>query len=124
MRPAGKLESRNTAKNRVATIAFLGLLAHALLINVVHHHPIDSYAGRTSVVVACDQQESQGGDRDSSSDSHCVSCCVQRTNISDIRSPSLVVEFPLQTIDHETHVSNVSSSGSRQVLSNRAPPLA
>jgi hypothetical protein len=122
MRSRSNFES-STAKTRIATIAFLGLLAHALLLSVVHHHAIDLDAGR-SIVVACAPQDSSEGKPDSSSDSHCVSCRVQRTSISDIRSPSLVVELLLQTIDHETHVSRVSSSCPLLILSNRAPPLA
>jgi hypothetical protein len=119
---AGSRLSR--AKSRVATLVLLGLVVHALLISVVHHHgpgPREELMSATLLPAGGGSSEDAP---DSAGDSHCLSCRLQRTSAYEVRSPSLTIDLIAGPVKHFALYSCLHSSGSPLILSNRAPPAA
>lgn len=121
----GTLRNIKIMRSRVRTIALLCLVAHALFINVTHHHDTHRL-----VPASADTSLLGGGDTDSGNtpdtgrDGHCPSCCLQRNFIADAHTTAIIVEPAEGLIKSEIFLTEPRSHGPPLRLSNRAPPLA
>ena len=81
-----------SSKARASSLVLLVLVAHALFVCVTHHHD----RARDRAVLATVSFTAEDGDSnnkpDSGSDSHCLSCRIQRTFQAAARSQSIIVE--------------------------------
>src|ERR1700740_2998600 len=80
---------------RASSLALLCLVAHALFVCVTHHH--DRPAGHESLATVSITTEDGDSSNtpDSSNESHCLSCRLQRTFASADRTHSFAAELPL-----------------------------
>lgn len=117
------MQARNERKLRTVSLALLCLIAHALFVNLTHHHPIARATPglATAPFTAADTSGSNPAP-DSGSDAHCLSCLLQRHFVS----PTYPVPVLLGLIDAPTrYVTFPTHSNSRLISANhfgRAPP--
>jgi hypothetical protein len=108
--------------NAIRTFALLCLVAHALFISATHFHSIDRSNSPAAAQITAAGSDSRGA-TDTSGDSHCISCRLQRNFISDLRTPSVTLELIPKGVVSETTISTPCSRGPFLTLSDRAPPL-
>jgi hypothetical protein len=112
-----------SSKARASSLVLLVLIAHAFFVCVTHHHD-RARAGETLATISFTSEDGDSNDKpNSNSDSHCLSCRIQRTFESADRSHSIAVELPLETAVHEKLLSHPCLNRPALVLSSRAPPL-
>ena len=117
MKTRGKQNS-----NAIRTLALLCLIAHALFVSATHFHSIGRSDLSAAAQIAATDSGSHGA-TDTSGDSHCVSCRLQRNFISDLRTPSVILELIPKGLICETFVSTPYLRGPFLTVSDRAPPL-
>ena len=113
----------NHKSNVMKTLALLCLVAHALFVSATHFHSVDPTDAPRAAVRIDATNGGPHGATDEGGDSHCLSCCLQRNFISDVRSPSLFFELTAKGPICETYLSEPCSCGPFLILSDRAPPL-
>jgi hypothetical protein len=118
------LKMRGTNKsNAMKTLALLCLVVHALFVSATHFHGVDRIDSlHTAARIAATNGDSQGA-TDEGGESHCLSCCLQRNFISDVRTPSLFFELTSKGPICEIFLSEPGSCGPFLTVSDRAPPL-
>jgi hypothetical protein len=113
-----------SSKARASSLVLLVLVAHALFVCVTHHHDRAHDRGALATISFTAEDGDSNNTPDSGSDSHCLSCRIQRTFQAAARSQSIVVELPLQAAVHEDLLSRPCLNRPNLILSSRAPPLA
>ena len=112
-------------RSRVTSLALLCLVAHALFVCTTHHHQsrrdLSAPPGTNVKVMAAGES---GPDSQSGSDSHCVSCRLQRNFVSNVHTASVPIEPLQEPVSCETEKLQHAPSGSSLLLFGRAPPLA
>jgi len=114
--------NRNS-RSRVIALASLVLIAHATFVSVTHHHPLSSQDSTASDkrLIAADRGSSQSAP-ESSDDSNCPSCRLQRNFSSTINTePFVVLQLQPPSI-REFSLSAAYSKSSPLFLFGRAPP--
>jgi hypothetical protein len=111
--------------SRAKTLALLCLMAHALFVCFTHFHdsgrnaqPLSTASVRANTNSDSDHAPDSGGD------SHCLSCRLQRSFVSDTHEAPVLAEAIKQALSRASLLSVPDSRDSRLVLSTRAPPLA
>lgn len=101
----------------------LGLIAHAAFVSVTHHHPSSPQlaAPKAASFIANDDRGTDTAP-DSGTDSHCLSCRLQRNFVSNIGTTAIVVQPLEQCSIRETILCAPSSKGASLLLFGRAPP--
>ncbi len=123
MTKRSKYDRRLDQKPRVASLAMLCLVGHALFVSVTHHHkPSLPFAPSSAVVT--DKSNDAGGGSELSSDGDCTLCRLQRNFTSNIQTASILVQQFDQTLNRSTPASDKQSSGCSLLLFSRGPPLA
>jgi hypothetical protein len=91
---------------------------------VTHHHdrPIDREFVASVSFTTEDGDSSNAPD--SSSESNCLSCRLQRNFVSNINSSSLAIEISQEAILRENVSTDPHSYSCLLLLSGRSPPLA
>ena len=100
------------------------LLAHALLVDLTHHHPVK--AARTSAAGALAKFQGEldpRGESSSSRESACPSCRLNNTFSSQGRSSSVILELTARAVDYLALILEPHTEGVPLQLSSRAPPL-
>ena len=123
MRVLAKHLRAGSAKSFARAVVLLWLMAHTGLVTIIHHHPgreLRSTSGVCRVVAsqANDSNGSQGTRRDGC----CLSCCLQRNFVTNIRPISIPPDLCPELVASEMFISEPCSNGVSLVLSNRAPP--
>lgn len=113
-----------SSKARASSLVLLVLIAHAFFVCVTHHHDRPRNASVFTTVSLSAEDGDSSNTPDSSTDSGCLSCRIQRNFESADRSHAVVVEMPLQSVVHENLLSRPCLNRPNLVLSSRAPPLA
>lgn len=119
--PALKMSGKQKS-NAIRTLALLCLIAHALFVSATHFHGIDRLYSSAAAAIATTDGDSHSA-TDTSGDSHCISCRLQRNFISDLRTPSVTLELFPKGLICETFLSTPCLRGPFLVVSDRAPPL-
>jgi hypothetical protein len=102
----------------------LCLLAHALLVDLTHHHPVKPVRTSSAGAIAEIQGESDARSESSSSrESACPSCRLHNTFSSQGRSSSVTVELAARAVDYVARILEPHTEGVPLLLSSRAPPL-
>lgn len=125
MRVRTKLKMMGSKAERAKTLALLCLMAHALFICFTHFH--DAGGKRLTAATASVQASSNSDSNDapdSTGDSHCLSCRLQRNFISDSHTAPVIIEAIKEPLSCESFLLIHNSRGLRLALSTRAPPLA
>ena len=113
-----------SSKARASSLVLLVLVAHALFVCVTHHHD-RARAGETLATISFTSEDGDSNDTpNSSSDSHCLSCRIQRSFESTDRAHSVVVELPLRAVVYEKLLSHPYLNHPGLVRSSRAPPFS
>ena len=113
-----------SSKARASSLVLLVLVAHALFVCVTHHHDRTRDRAALSTISFTAEDGDSNNTPDSGSDSHCLSCRIQRSFQAATRLQSIVVELPLQAVVHQDLLSRPCLNRPNLVLSGRAPPLA
>jgi hypothetical protein len=104
-------------------LLLLGLFAHAILVCAFHHHSVGrGYDSGPQIVSDCGSHSEHVPV--SSGTSKCLSCRLQSSFLSDVRSPAWVFALVSGTIVSEQARLNFFFYKTVFVLSDRAPPLA
>ncbi|HEX8089925.1 MAG TPA: DUF2946 family protein, partial [Blastocatellia bacterium] len=110
---------------RAKTLALLCLMAHALFVCFTHFHDTGhSKSGPETASVHASSNSNPHGGPDSTGDSHCLSCRLQRNFVSDVHTSSVIVEPILEPLNREIFLSAPHSRGLSLLISSRAPPFA
>src|SRR5436190_4402726 len=114
---------KRSSRSRVIGLVMLGLIAHAVFVSVTHHHPSGPHlvASKSASFIGNDGRGSDTAP-DSSTDSHCLSCRLQRNFVSNFGSPPVVFQPLEQCSNRETILCAPFSKGSSLLLFGRAPP--
>jgi hypothetical protein len=112
-----------SSKARASSLVLLVLIAHAFFVCVTHHHDRPRNASALTTVSFTSEDGDSNDTPNSKSDSHCLSCRIQRNFESADRSHSIAVELPLETPVHEKLLSHSCLNRPALVLSSRAPPI-
>jgi hypothetical protein len=99
-------------------------MAHALFVCFTHHHDArpERFPPAAASVTATEDGNS-GRSTDSNGDSHCLSCRLQRSFVSDTHTASLIVTTITEALSREAFSSAPHSRKPSLLLSGRAPPL-
>ena len=114
--------SGNQKSNVIRTLALLCLVAHALFVSATHFHGIDRLNSSAARAIAATGSDPHSA-TDTSGDSHCISCRLQRNFISDLRTPTVILELIPKGLICETFLSTPCLRGPFLTVSDRAPPL-
>lgn len=101
------------------------LTVHSVVVSGFHHHS----NLQTSIVEQGTHLESrdankQGGSPSGSGDSSCVSCQLQRTFASEVRTPTILGIIPTEPVKRLLLAALPALGRPSMVLSSRAPPAA
>ncbi|HKG20714.1 MAG TPA: hypothetical protein VKC34_02355 [Blastocatellia bacterium] len=123
MRLNGKGKIRTGRRSRAVALLLLGLFAHSILVCAFHHHSVGrGYDSGPQIVSDC------GSHSDhvpvSSGISKCLSCRLQSSFLSDMRSPAWAFALAPGAIASEQARPDPLFYRTVSVLSDRAPPLA
>ncbi|HVG21849.1 MAG TPA: hypothetical protein VNI02_22630 [Blastocatellia bacterium] len=118
-----KLRVMGSKRSRAKTLALLCLMAHALFVCFTHFHD----AGQSRQSSATANVQASGGNPhgapDSTGDSHCLSCRLQRNFVSDTHTSSVIVEPIREPLNREIFLSAPHSRGLSLLIYGRGPPL-
>lgn len=124
MRVLGKYSRANKARSLARAVLLLCLVAHSILVTITHHHGNEQ---RVPSIATCSVEASRGGHSNkspgTSSDTYCLSCCLQHNLIADIRLVPVPSDLCPKPVVSQMFVSEPIFNGVFIVLSNRAPPL-
>ena len=124
LRVSNKLTTRSNRRSRVHSLALLCLMAHALFVCLTHHHDArPEHFSLTAASVAADDDGHSGSSTGSNGDSHCLSCRLQRSFVSDTHTTSLIVTAITEALSCEAFLSTPHSRKVSVILFGRAPPL-
>jgi len=96
-------------------------VAHAGLVTITHHHGNPQRLLKIAVGVSCDSDS--GGASDTSKDTGCPSCCLQRNFVTSIQPILIPPDLCPEPVSSEIFTSEAISNNASFTLSNRAPPL-
>jgi hypothetical protein len=99
----------------------LGLMIHAQVVAIVHHHSLTTPSASTFTADASGQSH-RGPE--SSSDWQCQLCQLQRAFSSSAPAPAFIVEVIATPIVGQAYLAVPHTRGPTRALSDRAPPLA
>jgi hypothetical protein len=116
------LMAKEHRPSRLHTLLVLALLAHAIAVGALHHHAVQFEDD--SAAVSSGHSTDSSRDSQSSHDSSCASCRLQRTFQSADRAQALVVELlepvrPRQAAPVLLFISEFAVTSS-----TRGPPLS
>ena len=109
---------------RASSLALLCLVAHALFVCVTHHHDRPSGHESLATVSFTAEEGDSSSTPDSSNESNCLSCRLQRNFVSNVNSSSLAIELPQEALLRENVSTDPHSYSCLLLLSGRSPPLA
>ena len=110
-------------KARASSLVLLVLVAHALFVCVTHHHDRSRGYSTVAGISITAEDDDSSNTPDSSSDSHCLSCRIQRSFAAVDRAQTVVIDLPLQAVVLEKLLSHACLNRPGLVLSTRGPPL-
>jgi hypothetical protein len=113
-----------SSKARASSLVLLVLVAHALFVCVTHHHERTRIPSEFAIATLTAEDGDSSNTPDSNSDSHCLSCRLQRNFVSNVNSSSLTMELPQEALLRENLSIDLHSYTCLLALSGRAPPLA
>jgi hypothetical protein len=120
-----KLNTIIRSRSRVASLTLLCLLAHAFFVSITHHHAsLHKSAPAANVTMTAENDGGSGAKPDSTDDSHCLSCRLQRNFTSNIHTATVVVQPIEEPLYVEPFLVERCSRGSSLLIFGRAPPLS
>jgi len=115
-----------SARDRARLVAglMLFLVAHALVVDLTHHHPIKPVHNVAAGAIAEVQGETDSRSESSSSrESACPSCRLHNSFSAQGRSSSVTLELTARAVDYVARILEPHTEGVTLLLSSRAPPL-
>jgi len=120
----GKQAHRMTIARRAVPLAMLFLMAHGLVVCALHRHGPQAKAESATGLRLFGDDESHSSNRTTPGpDSGCVSCRMQRTFASDVRTPSMALVLPSEPVRFEMRPPLSFRNDLWLAPSDRAPPL-
>jgi hypothetical protein len=112
-------------RSRAKTLALLCLVAHALFVCATHRHDAsrDLWPSKSSIISTGSQDHSHGKS-DSSPETHCLSCRLQSSFVSEGEGASVFDPPEIGLVIREVIAPEPQSRWIRLQQSGRAPPLA
>ena len=111
-------------RSRLVAGLMLWLVAHALLVDLTHHHPIKPvHAGAAGSIAEVQGETDARSESGSSRESACPSCRLHNAFSSQGRSSSVTVELTARAIDYLASILEAHTEGVPLLLSSRAPPV-
>ena len=123
MSKGNRISLRLLAKHAAPLV--LLLTVHSIVVSGFHHHS----NLQTSIVEQGTHLDSRdtdkhGGSPSGSGDASCVSCQLQRTFASEVRTPTILGIIPTEPVKRLLLAALPALGRPAMVLSNRAPPAA
>jgi Protein of unknown function (DUF2946) len=124
LRVLGNYSRASKARSFARAVVLLCLVAHSILVTITHHH---GSGQRIPRIATCSVEASRGSDSSkpsgTSSDTCCLSCCLQHNLVAGIQPVSLPPDLSLKPVSPKVFISEPISNAVSLILSNRAPPL-
>jgi hypothetical protein len=118
------IKTSHERRRRAVSLALLFLLAHAVFVNLTHHHNLVGAPSSTpDASVTATHPGGPDSAPDSGSDRHCQSCCLQRHFAIHVRPIPIPPDLRPEPVRAEVFIFQPGSTGVFLVLSSRAPPL-